>query len=411
MKLRRITQRVKKEARGLVDRVGHTRRRFGALVEASVGSPGSSHHVLVAPPGAGNIGDQAMVEAFVAAADKPVTIITRARDDFHLPADLAEHARIEALPNLFYGQGSAHERDVRALGRVLTGAASVSIIGADIMDGVYTLRPSIRRATLAASAARRGFDTTVIGFSWNSAAPRPAWDALRAAGQAGARLLLRDPESARRVRDAGIVGVVETADIVFTDDRLAPVLPDVAASLPRPYALVNASGLIARTVDQVPEYALLIEELRSRGLHVVLLPHVIRTTADDLLACRGVAASVGGAGVTLIEEMLAPSVIRTLADAATVTITGRMHLAVMSLSRGVPAVTVATQGKVEGLMRLFDWPELCVTPRRGMGEEMVAVVRSILDSDDSRARVERGLVRARGAARANIERIGAGAAG
>jgi polysaccharide pyruvyl transferase WcaK-like protein len=37
-----------------------------------------------------------------------------------------------------------------------------------------------------------------------------------------------------------------------------------------------------------------------------------------------------------------------------------MHLAVMSLMHGVPAVTVATQGKVEGLMELVGAPELCV---------------------------------------------------
>ena len=36
--------------------------------------------------------------------------------------------------------------------------------------------------------------------------------------------------------------------------------------------------------------------------------------------------------------------------------TGRMHLAVMALLAGTPPITVATQGKVEGLMRLFGSP-------------------------------------------------------
>lgn len=407
MKLRRVTRRLRGKGRDLIDLTGWTASRFRKTLTASAGAPGDTHHVLIAPPGAGNIGDQAMVEAFVAAADRRVTVVTRHADDFVLPADLADRARLVALPDLFYGQGSAHHSDVLALGGLITGAATVSIIGADIMDGVYVLRPSLRRSSLAAAAAARGFDTTVIGFSWNSAAPAPAWAALRRAGASGARLLLRDPASAARVRDAGISGVVETADIVFTDDRLADDLPSPLGTLPEPYVLVNASGLIARKVDQVPEYVDVIDGFRARGLHVVLLPHVVRSTADDLAACREVFAAAGADGVTLVEATLPPSVIRRLADRATLTVTGRMHLAVMSLSRGVPAITLASQGKVEGLMRLFEWPELCVTPRQGMAADIEAVAATALDRTDSRERIARGTERARLSAAANIERIGA----
>lgn len=409
MRIRSIPRRVRTKLRDVADRTGLPARRFARLLTASAGAPGAEHHVLIAPPGAGNIGDQAMVEAFVAAADRPVTIVTRNIDDFTLPADLAIGARIVALSDLFYGQGGTHDADVRRLGGLLGGAASVSIIGADIMDGVYVLRPSLRRSTLAAAAASAGFDTSVIGFSWNAAAPRPAWAALRAAGAAGVRLLLRDPSSAARVRDAGIAGVIDTADIVFTDDRLAAELPPMLAALPEPYALLNASGLIARSVDQVPEYVEVIDDLRRRGIHVVLLPHVLRSTADDLAACRAVAQAAGSEGVTLVETPLAPSVIRRLADRAAIVVTGRMHLAVMSLSRGVPAITLASQGKVEGLMRLFDWPELCVAPAAGMAERIRGVIDAALADPATPERITRGAARARTAAAANIERIGAGA--
>ncbi|MEU1971723.1 polysaccharide pyruvyl transferase family protein [Microbacterium sp. NPDC019599] len=406
MKLRRLWRRLRRVPREVIDRTGWSARRFRRALVAAAPVPGASHHVLIAPPGAGNIGDQAMVEAFVAAADRPVIVVTRNPDDFVLPEDLSGNVRLAALPNLLYGDGAGHYADVRELGALLNGAATVSIVGADIMDGVYVLRPSLRRASLAEAAASRGFDTTVVGFSWNGAAPRPAWAALRRAGASGVRLMLRDPASAARVRDAGIEGVVETADIVFTDDRiLRPSSP--LRDLPRPYALVNASGLIARKVDQVPEYAAVADWLRARGLHVVLLPHVVRSSADDLAACRAVFEATGPQGVTLVEETLAPSVIRALAADASLAITGRMHLAVMSLSRGTPAITLASQGKVEGLMRLFEWPELCVTPRAGMSETIVSVAETALDGQGPRDLVSRGAERARAAARANIERIGA----
>ena len=206
------------------------------------------------------------------------------------------------------------------------------------------------------------------------------------------------------MRDAGVEGVVETADIVFTDERrddaaAAEILKSVEGS----FALVNASGLIARSVDQVPEYAALVRALRERGLFVILVPHVLRSTADDLAACRAVADALPSEGVVLIERALAPSTIRGLARRAELTVTGRMHLAIMSLAQGVPAITLATQGKVEGLMRLFEWPELCVTPRAGMGQEVVRVAEAALDDTGTRERIARGTARARALAEANID--------
>lgn len=404
MNLRRIRRKLTQVARDLVDRTGWTERQISRAFTGI--APGTARHVLIAPPGAGNIGDQAMVEAFLAAADREVFVVTRHADDFTLPADLADRAVIHALPALFYGQGAAHRRDVRALVALIDSAATVSIIGADIMDGVYVLRSSLRRSAIAAGSAASGIDTSVIGFSWNGAAPAPAWRALRRAGAAGVRLLLRDPASAARVRDAGIAGVVETADIVFTDGRrdeeaAAAVLGGVTGA----YALVNASGLIARSVDQVPEYEKIIAHLRSLGLTVVLLPHVLRDTADDRTACRAVFERVGTDGVVLVEEALSPSTIRRLTRGASLTVTGRMHLAIMSLAQGTPAITLATQGKVEGLMRLFDWPELCVAPRAGMAEEIIRVADTAVTWPDTAELLRRGAQKARELAAANVSRI------
>lgn len=395
--------------RALYDHLGVTERRVMSALSGVRG--GDDRHVLIAPPGAGNIGDQAMVEAFVAAADRKVVVVTRGEDDFRLPPDLAPIAQIVALPGLFYGPARAHAESLRGLRTLVDDAATVSIVGADIMDGVYVLRSSLRRSAIAAGSAHAGIDTTVIGFSWSGKAPAPALRALRRAGAAGARLLLRDPASAARVRDAGVSGVVETADIVFTDDRRDEAEADrIVGGIHGPIALVNASGLIARSVDQVPEYVTLIDQLRSDGLTVILLPHVLRDTADDLAACRAVYAATGDEGVVLIEEQLSPSTIRALASRASLTVTGRMHLAIMSLAQGTPAITLATQGKVEGLMRLFEWPELCVAPGPGMGAGISAVAREVLRTPDARERVHAGAVRAVALAGANIERIGASAA-
>ncbi len=137
----------------------------------------------------------------------------------------------------------------------------------------------------------------------------------------------------------------------------------------------------------------------------MLLPHVLRTTADDLSACRAVFDRVGSDGVILVEEMLSPSAIRGLTRRASLTITGRMHLAIMSLAQGTPAITLATQGKVEGLMRLFDWPELCVSPKSGMAGEIIRVADAAVASPDTEERLRRGAQKARELARANVSQI------
>ncbi|WP_322409951.1 polysaccharide pyruvyl transferase family protein [Microbacterium invictum] len=405
MKIRHIRSRLIAISRGIVDRTGWTEIAVDRALR-SVRS-GTSRHVLIAPPGAGNIGDQAMVEAFVAAADREVIVVSRGQQDFVIPAAMVEKASLHALPGLFYGQGTNHRADLRRLAILVDGAATVSIIGADIMDGVYVQRPSLRRSAIAAACARAGIDTSVIGFSWSSKATPQARRALRRAGAAGARLLLRDPASAGRVRSLGVAGVVETADIVFTDDRRDDAAAEaILQGIDGPVALVNASGLIARSVDQVPEYAAVIRHLRGRGLSVILLPHVLRETADDRSACRAIFDVVDQDGVRLVDEPLSPSTIRALAAVAQVTITGRMHLAIMSLAQGTPAVTLATQGKVEGLMSLFDWPELCVAPAPGMAEDIIRVVDVALDAADTATRIRRGAEKARDLAKANVSRIG-----
>lgn len=336
--------------------------------------------VLVAPPGRGNIGDQALVEAFVESVGVPVIVVVRSVSDIDVPDHLADRMTLFPLPALIYGTAVGRARDVAKLSQALAGAASVAIIGADVMDGAYVLRASVNRAALAERLAKRGWPVRVIGFSWN-AAPHPAARAAVARAQrAGVTLLIRDPLSAERARRDGLV-VRETADVVF----LASSRDDAAVAEfthGEPYALINASGLVGAGDGVLREYDRIVTRLRDRGLHVIVLPHVSRPGADDLPLCTAIAERAaqraGAAPVTLVPRLLTPSQIRRLAADATVVVTGRMHLAVMSLMSGTPAITLATQGKVEGLMRLFDAPDLCVEPGTGLDTRVIERLDAVL---------------------------------
>lgn len=326
-----------------------------------------------------------MVEAFLEATTGSVTIVVKDADDVQVGTVDAGRVGIDVLPALIYGTGRAHAADLRAFSRLLGRAHSVSVVGADIMDGHYNNRASTARATLAQYAAEAGVDTRILGFSWNDRSKRSARRALAAAADAGARLLIRDPRSAQRAQADGIRPSHQVADIVFAASRLDEPSTDSGTIDATPYALVNVSALVAGKIDLLDDYVEIVAGLRARGLRVILIPHVSRPSGDDIAACKVVADRFDGPGVTLVDRLLTPSRIRAIADGAALVVTGRMHLAIISLSRGVPALVLNTQGKVDGLAEVFHCPELCITPRRGLASGVLASVDDIL-SPSSRIR-------------------------
>lgn len=377
---RRIRARLQKAQRELPLLWGNERRAdlraFREAGPASVPADGAPR-IILAAPAAGNIGDQALLEAVIETTPGPLVVLVRAAADVAIPRADADRVRLVEAPDLVYGTGAAHDADLASFIALLEGAASFWVIGADIMDGRYSLRASIRRATLAEGARMRGVDSRVLGFSWSGRPRLAARRAVTAASRAGVTMLLRDPVSAERARGDGMREVIEVADVVFcaTAEADPPVAP------PRRYAIVNASALVGRRIDQTIELARVIERLHALGLHVVILPHVQVSSADDVAVCRALAAAVPAVGTTLIDRILEPAQVRRLARGAEIVVTGRMHLAIMSLRHGVPAITLATQGKVEGLMDRLGTPELCIAPVVGFADAVIGVVDTSLPAD------------------------------
>lgn len=382
--VKRVRERLKAVRSATLDhpRLLRWRMRREALRVAALGRsvrPGTRHQVLLAPTGGGNIGDQAMVEAYLENVPGDVVIIARHVSDVDVPEAHRERVRLVGLGSLVAGSYRRDDADLRTFCELLDGARGFSVIGADMLDGAYSYRRSVQRTSLATYAARCGIPTRILGFSWNAAPDRRCLDELAAAADAGVRLLARDPVSVERLRASGFTDVVETADLVFAartlDDR---VRAELRRGRDGPYALVNASSLVARKVDQLGEYERIVTFLRARGMDVILVPHDSRPTSDDVAECRKVYGAMAGDGVYLVGELLSPAQIRGLTRSARIVVSGRMHLAIMSLYNAVPAVTVSTQGKVEGLMRRAGVENLMVELRRGFGHEALAVLDDVL---------------------------------
>jgi colanic acid/amylovoran biosynthesis protein len=186
----------------------------------------------------------------------------------------------------------------------------------------------------------------------------------------------RDPLSHRRLIASGIDKATASADLVFSYNLFEKVPDPVQAWIERQAAagrrvvLLNVSGLVARKIDLSHDYAALLAHLHALDAAVLFLPHVFRSGSNDLEQCVRLFSSHGGANDLLVEDILAPAQIKTLASAAYMTVTGRMHLAIMSLSSAVPTITLATAGKVEGLYEFFDLGKLVVEPLNGVGQEI-----------------------------------------
>lgn len=347
----------------------------------------SSANFLIAPPGEGNIGDQAMVDAFVENVHGSIVIVERNPGSINVPTGHEHRVTKCTVNGLVYAASLLqHLRAVRQFGQLISPESTVSLVGADSMDGAYNAAASARRSGLAEIFALRGVDSRILGFSWNGSAVPRARDGLRRAGAAGAKLFLRDPLSMRRALEDQILGAEEATDTVFA---LRKIEPRFAATflqgVDERVALVNVSGLISKKFPgQRDEYALVIERLLELNYRVVLVPHVLRSTASDLTACSELKAAFAER-VMLVERQLTPAEMKGLCERASLTVTGRMHLAILSLSSGVPPITLSTQGKVEGLMEKFGYPGWCVEPLPGLAQRVIEEIE-LIDADPEAVR-------------------------
>lgn len=365
--------------------------RFAASRE---GADDSGFDLLLPTAGRGNIGDQAMFESFVQNTTGPLVVLVRDRGDFQLAEAGDRDVTFISVPKLVGASRFGRKRDVVAFARALARARTFSIVGADVMDGGYQRSEAVRRAQLLRLAAERGVPSRVLGFSWNAHSDVVARRELRKAARASA-LFARDPHSHARLTSEQI-SAHHAADIVFRLE-LEGAPHDLESWIQqdeRAVVTVNVSGLILRKKDLGPEFADVVKFLTQSGHRVLLLPHVVRPGDNDLDACRRVLELLDDAtqvDVHLVERVLSPTEVAWIAERSAAVLTGRMHLAILSLGRGTVPITLATQGKVEGLAELFGIEDLVLSPEAGIGSRAIEKLREVLSSDDYQSRVARAL--------------------
>nr|WP_284983088.1 polysaccharide pyruvyl transferase family protein [Arthrobacter sp. efr-133-TYG-118] len=343
--------------------------------------PANNSHIILNSPGSGNIGDQAMFESFVKNVPGHIVAVVKSPDAYALPEGLdPDRVSFLVLPNLVYSKGPAHYRDLRQLGQAIRSAESFSIMGADIMDGGYGIHSSVVEWNLARTVQDAGIPARVLGFSWNGRAPKEVVRQARLAGHSGVRILSRDPDSHKRLLDDDIESIVQSSDMVFS------FLDDLTIHMPAPaimnwqnpeekLAVVNISGLIGATIDQNVEYEHFLAALEELGYKCLLLPHVSHSNVNDIAAIAQLRVeSAAARRAIFIDTLLSPAEVLSIVKRSEVVVTGRMHLSILALLAGRPVIALATQGKVSGLMRLFDLPDHCVEPTEGFGKRVARLL-------------------------------------
>lgn len=347
-------------------------------------------HLLVPTVGKGNIGDQAMLEAFLLNTTAPVTLLVQYDDAHEVPSTAKDRVTKVVLADLYATRPWVRRKVRRTVASLIASHSTLSVIGADVMDGAYDAAESAFRFGMLCMANELGTPNRVLGFSWNGAPPEVVDRAL-ALSQPQSLLCPRDPHSLARLRVSGDYNIVQAADMVFTMrdvEQYSEIVPWLRQQSGRAVVIMNVSGILARKGLEPDEYVDIANHLIKRGCSIVVLPHVIRAGDDDLAACTAFMEQLDTTQhVQLVDSLLTPRQVAWLASHATAVLTGRMHLSILSLNQGVPSAILTTQGKISGLMEWLGTPELLLEPKSGFAKAAINALNLILDDPSIAARL------------------------
>lgn len=347
---------------------------------------GASQTLLMSPAGDGNIGDHAMLHAFLENCDGPITVLTAGHDAATAIASTAPRITVISMRGLFSLPPIVRIPAVFKFSRLLHSAKSFTIHGADTMDGSQ-ISASLARLSLCRLATLNSVPSAILGFSWSDKSPSVVNKAVQTVSE-DTYLYPRDPKAFERLSRLEVQNLTPVADMAFSlSKRVAPPT-NVAAwtaamtKSDRRFMILNISGLIATKIDQRNEIRLIISTMHNLGYSILFLPHVFRNGDDDLTACLEAFQKHAGPDDLLVDEVLKPEQVRQLASEATATVTGRMHLSILTLSVGTPAIALSTAGKVEGLFELFGQRDYVVNPVSGFGRVVAEKLATLVNDRD-----------------------------
>lgn len=284
----------------------------------------------------------------------------------------------------------------------------VVVVGADVMDGYYHPLVSAKLLASADLAAAAGIKNVILGFSFNET-PHPDLAMFYRSLHPECSLKVRDVISLERLQSFAKTNAALVADSAFS---LVPSEPDedtrswIARKKAEGYRVMgfNLHPMLFKNADRAQTEAIIrhaAEALQyaadARPVCWLLIPHDYRDNVGDQAYLKAITELVPGARadrVRYLDGKRSAPVLKGIAGQLDGLVSGRMHLAIAALGKGVPAICVAYQGKFEGLYRHFGLSAAnLLSPAAFLTQDGIkkALVEFIDQSDEIRERVGKKL--------------------
>lgn len=242
-----------------------------------------------------------------------------------------------------------------------------------MIDGYYGAKPSLMLLQAADLGARMGLSTTIVGASFNGAAPAAVNQRIRSLSPE-VQLLARDPVSKQRLDLLRGRPSTMVADVAFLLPPAAHansvIVRDAAAWISQQrkrgarlilgcnvnLAPVARAGHASESILECHAAAIAALNKRHEPIGVVFFSHDRREPFNDVLALRSLRRMIPSGIATysgLLETNGRASEMKAVAALCDLLLAGRMHLAIGALGSGVPAGCIGYQGKCEGLYQHF----------------------------------------------------------
>jgi polysaccharide pyruvyl transferase WcaK-like protein len=352
---------------------------------------GQRSALFIAPAGAGSLGDAAMITAGIEhlqdlgfdrfgvvypyywQADSDWTQIPSLHESWGI------RFRVEDFPEGIEVAIEECWKDYCRFVHMVMQYSHVYCIGADIMDGFYSVSVPRLLTQLSGIAAASGAKSTIVGFSFNENPARQMIGLFRQISS-DTRLCCRDPISHERFEKKIKCSSELVADAAFLlkpridSDALQLTLRWLEQKKCEGNAIiginVNPISLSSLSIDSeslVAAYINTLEEIKNKigNCSFLLIPHDLRGNPSDLTLLRNIFDNLSTAmkdDCWCLPSSCSAANIKGVCSKLDIVVTGRMHLAIAALGQGKPPIGITYQGKFEGLYRHFDLQGLALSP-------------------------------------------------
>ena len=341
--------------------------------------------IILPPARPGSLGDEAILAATTSYLKKKgfkkISVVSYNKD-----------GRWKGVPELddsiemheFFENNSS--KSIKNLAKIMKNYDHFCCLGADVLDGYYNEKTSLKRIEMTNIAYKEGLDSRILGFSFNK---NPAKSCIKALNNLPEKIKVqaRDPSSYKRLRKWLKRKVELTADVAFLLE------PDYNSKLNNKVSKwvksehkegrvvigINANYKIIQNLplklqsSLVKIYTEMLNKLYSMGnFSFLLVPHDFRKKKgeiDDVILTKFVLKSLPKRvrkHSTKIPTPCTAAEIKAFCKGIDFVLSGRMHLAIACLGVGTPTACITYQDKFEGLFKYFNLRGMTINPEKAL---------------------------------------------